>query len=963
MLKGNIQAYTLGYLYKNYNFIKHTNLFMKGQVIMGKTKHKIIAAVLAAGMLFNSTSLPEASASENVSPDSQGTETSQENFTQGSRQHFEQLTADELIKDMGAGWNLGNTMDGHTGFTPNELQWQNDKTTKAMIKSVHDLGFNTVRIPVTWGTKIDDTDNFKIDEAWISRVQDIVDYCISQDMYAIINIHHDGAEQTGWLRIATDDQAFLEKKFAGVWKNIATRFKDYDEHLIFESMNEVRGVNMTVVEENSVIMKLNQIFTDTVRATGSNNSERWLMMPGKFNYIDSVCNEKNKFSLPKDTVKDRLIVSIHYYTPWGFCGDDINISDSYTKYDLKKMSFNDRELKPLYDTYVSKGIPVVVDEYGCNNKDNPVQRTFYLEGINRIFRKYKLAGVYWDQGWFDRSLKPDYSFSIIDRADCKPIEKKVTDGIIRGFAGLSGETNYSTLKKKPVIIPVTSLNTSESSISLQVNQSANINTTYGPLDSNDVILWKTDNPNVATVSYGKISAKGTGTTTITAFTQNSNIEQKIEVTVTNAVPLKPCTELKTRQQELNLYVNGYEYIDTQLTPSDTDETLYYTSSDENIATVSSIGKVLATGEGSTIITVSSTGGIKKEIKVNVSKKEIEKKLNLSINVYYNDSKHNYFANETGKDTICVTENGTYTLTFDCQKDLSDTAKNAGVSTLEKLTAIYIKDYDVASGKASKSPLKSCQIQYNEIDVDGVKLTIKNNSPKSALKDSGIFDTNDPVNSWDGSAIEEIQASGGVANFKGIDNPKKITIKFTISQLEFGEAGEPNPAQNPSNNTNTGNTPEIPAKDNTSGKEVKKGDTITSNGLKYKVSKTGNTREVIFTGINKNKKITSLDIPDKITLSNQFYKVTAIADNACKGNKKLKSVTAGSNITQIGSKAFYNCSSLNSINIKSNKLKSVGNNAIKGIKNNASIKCYKGKKTAYKKLFSPKTGYKDTMKLK
>ena len=260
---------------------------------------------------------------------------------------------------MGAGWNLGNTMDGHTGFTPYELQWQNDKTTKALIKSIHDLGFNTVRIPVTWGTKIDDNNNYQIDEAWINRVQDIVDYCINQDMYCIINIHHDGAEQTGWLRIASDDQETLEKKFAGVWKNIANRFKDYDEHLIFESMNEVQGIKMTPAEENAVIMKLNQIFTNTVRATGSNNSERWLMMPGKYNYIDSVCNEKNKFSLPEDTVPDRQIVSIHYYTPGNFCGASTNISDSYTKYDLKKMAYNETELKPLYDKYTSKGLSLI----------------------------------------------------------------------------------------------------------------------------------------------------------------------------------------------------------------------------------------------------------------------------------------------------------------------------------------------------------------------------------------------------------------------------------------------------------------------------------------------------------------------------------------------------------------------------------------------------------------------------
>ena len=122
--------------------------------------------------------------------------------------------------------------------TVNETLWQNDETTQALIDAVHDLGFNTVRIPVTWGTMINDED-YSINEKWISRVQDIVDYCIRQDMYVIINIHHDGADQSGWLRVGTDDLPALYEKFEGVWTTIANYFKDYDEHLIFFSPDEV----------------------------------------------------------------------------------------------------------------------------------------------------------------------------------------------------------------------------------------------------------------------------------------------------------------------------------------------------------------------------------------------------------------------------------------------------------------------------------------------------------------------------------------------------------------------------------------------------------------------------------------------------------------------------------------------------------------------------------------------------
>jgi len=148
----------------------------------------ILAAALSCGFMAGAGSASQAAG-----------KTAEKVLAESPVQSFIEMTAEELTVDMGAGWNLGNTMDGHTGFTPNEIQWQNVKTTKKLIRDVHDLGFNTVRIPVTWGTMIDDSDGYAINEAWISRVQDIVDYCTSQDMYAIINIHHDGADQMSWL--------------------------------------------------------------------------------------------------------------------------------------------------------------------------------------------------------------------------------------------------------------------------------------------------------------------------------------------------------------------------------------------------------------------------------------------------------------------------------------------------------------------------------------------------------------------------------------------------------------------------------------------------------------------------------------------------------------------------------------------------------------------------------------------
>lgn len=695
---------------------------------------------------------------------------------------FRVLSGDELIQDMGAGWNLGNTMDGHTGFTPGETIWQPYKTTKALIKSVHDMGFNTVRIPVTWGTMIDDENDYAINEKWMSRVQDIVDYCISQDMYAIVNIHHDGAEQTGWLRIATDDQAALEEKFAGVWKNIATTFRDYDEHLILESMNEVKGENMTTAEENAVIMKLNQIFVDTVRGTGSNNAQRFLMVPGKYNFIDSVCNEKNQFSLPKDSVDNRFIVSIHDYSPNNFClGENMHKVNC----DPKMIANNEKELKPLYDIYTSKGIPVVVGEYGCVNKNNPEERALYLEAMNRMFRKYKLVGVYWDMGWYDRTQEPaDYSLTIIDRESGKPIDKVVTDSLMRGFFGLTGETDPTTAVKGAAVTPVSSLELPIQQVTLAMDEEIHLDATYAPDNSNDVLLWKTEDPSVATVSYGTIHPKGIGTTTVTLFSQNSDQSVSILVTVTEAQAKVPCEELQVGTESLELYQDMVEWLGAEVTPADCSEAIYYQSGDESVVTVSSVGKVLAVGAGETSITVGTSGGKTKVIPVKVSEGAVKTDISLAVNVYYNDEDNQYFGNEESSDVITVNQDGQYTLTFDCEKDLSKKAVDAGIESLNRVTAIYIKDHEVTAGEASTSPLSACDIRYDEIVVDGQKLTIKNNDFKSALKSSGIFDTNDPINSWDGSVVEEVEIDHNAVLFTGMTNPKKISITFTLQNIAF-----------------------------------------------------------------------------------------------------------------------------------------------------------------------------------
>ncbi len=164
------------------------------------------------------------------------------------------------------------------------------------------------------------------------------------------------------------------------------------------------------------------------------------------------------------------------------------------------------------------------------------------------------------------------------------------------------------------------------------------------------------------------------------------------------------------------------------------------------------------------------------------KPEGDRYIELALNVYYNDGDSGYFSNESGE-SIYVTEEGQYTLSFDCSKDLSVEAAAAGVNSLTNLTAIYILDMGAADG--NQSPLQSCNIMYDEVMVDGTTLTVTQSEPKPAFKSSGIFDTNDPINAWDGSSVEEVSStSDHVANFTTLDHPTTISVTFTLSDMNW-----------------------------------------------------------------------------------------------------------------------------------------------------------------------------------
>ncbi len=315
----------------------------------------------------------------------------------------------EFVKKIKVGWNLGNTLDstGIRGVNA-ETYWKNPKTTKEMFDEVKKAGFDAVRIPVSWGGHMDSSG--KIEQAWLSRVKEVVDYAYNNGFYVILNSHHD----TEWIKLTENDEAATTKRFITLWKQIAECFNNYDEYLIFESMNEPRTVGSArewqggTEEERRVVNNLNKAFIDTVRASGGKNSTRYLMIPP---YAAS-SGALSGFNIPED---NRLIISVHSYAPYNMA---LNRDSSVKELDGSGKNDITSFFNTLNSNFISKGIPVIIGECGWINKDNEKERVeaaeYYIETAN----KYSIPVVLWDNN--SNSLPSGgEGFGLLDRRNLK----------------------------------------------------------------------------------------------------------------------------------------------------------------------------------------------------------------------------------------------------------------------------------------------------------------------------------------------------------------------------------------------------------------------------------------------------------------------------------------------------------------------------------------------------------------
>lgn len=332
----------------------------------------------------------------------------------------EGLTALEATRLMGNGINLGNTLeacDNNVGIKTNtplsyETHWGQPKTTQAMIDGMKAAGFDTIRIPVAWMTNATHLyeGDYTIDADYMDRVEEVVRYARKAGMYVIINDHWDG----GWYGMfgseSAEIRALAMEAYKGMWQQIAERFRDYSDYLIFESANEELGgrfdENSPLYCSDSVVTylndderyaltnEINQTFVDVVRATGGNNAARFLLIAGYSTDINQTCDDR--FQMPKDTVDSKLMVSVHYYDPWSYCGASSAVSA--TKWGkVSDYEYMDQQLAKM-TKFTEAGYGVVIGEYGalpCSDglKDNTLAyHTAFLDACT----KYNLTNCLWD---------------------------------------------------------------------------------------------------------------------------------------------------------------------------------------------------------------------------------------------------------------------------------------------------------------------------------------------------------------------------------------------------------------------------------------------------------------------------------------------------------------------------------------------------------------------------------------
>lgn len=326
-------------------------------------------------------------------------------------------TPDNIVQKLGMGWNLGNQLDAHNNGVAGETAWGNPACTQATFDALKAAGFRTVRIPVTWLGKVTSktsgtTPTYTIDSDYLKRVAEVVGYAEKAGLNAIVNIHHDGANSKYWLKInATSDteNKAIKERLRQMWTQIATKFADKGDFLIFETMNEIHdgrwGWGSNTSDGGTQYKRLNewqQICVDAIRATGGKNAtDRWIAVQG---YCTNPTLTLNNLVIPTDAAQ-RIMVSVHFYDP-----NTYTLDAKYPQWGIKATGSketwgNEDNVKKIFGQlktkYVDNGIPVYIGEMAaCHRADRTEEcyRLYWLEYVCKAAREYQLTPIYWDNG-------------------------------------------------------------------------------------------------------------------------------------------------------------------------------------------------------------------------------------------------------------------------------------------------------------------------------------------------------------------------------------------------------------------------------------------------------------------------------------------------------------------------------------------------------------------------------------
>lgn len=319
---------------------------------------------------------------------------------------YEMTESIAFAQSLGSGWNLANTFDSCEKFSTEkagleaETMWGNPETTKELLAFVKECGFDSVRIPVTWAQHLGDAPDYTIDKVWLDRVNQVVDWALELDMKVIINTHHDDAF---WLITDEAHKASSEEILRKIWAQLCERFASYDENLAFETMNEPRVANAEDEwqgnrETRAVVNYLNFAALDTIRKSGGNNAERYVLIP---TYAASGLNANiDALELPDD---DRVIVSVHYYFGTAHQSE---FADNAKKWNIfKKLSLY-MTFRRIHSRYIAKGYGAVKSEFGWTDRDNLENLAANAEFYVDLAEKLGMSCMVWDNG---------SSFELIDR--------------------------------------------------------------------------------------------------------------------------------------------------------------------------------------------------------------------------------------------------------------------------------------------------------------------------------------------------------------------------------------------------------------------------------------------------------------------------------------------------------------------------------------------------------------------